>query len=264
MPLEIDPIVARYADQIPDDRTKPWINSHSAKGFHLIEWSDRNPWYWFDRKTRGYPQINYVGKLVLRGGNWTKLDDKTPRDVYNREVGREETAQTPAGNVVRHAVLNSSKAFADYLEISAREVHGNPRKGTIYGITSVFATTINGGNLAAAIKETNPSFELTQEALLAELQKISKESDVAVVTTEQCKTGEGMPGFAWGDDQKFIDFLKERGYVSDPKVPILPGPENHRFSTNPETPFSKRGEAELYVINPLRDHRNVKEREIFG
>src|SRR3989344_6291258 len=101
MPVQIDPIVARYADNIPEGRVEPWINSHSAKGFHLIEWKDKEPWYWFDRKTAGYPQVNYVGKLVLRGGNWTKIDDKTPRDVYNREVGREETAQTPAGNLVR-------------------------------------------------------------------------------------------------------------------------------------------------------------------
>ena len=264
MPIQIDPIVARYADEIPEGRAKPWINSHSAKGFHLIEWKDRNPWYWFDRKTTGYLQVNYVGKLVLRGGNWTKIDDKTPRDVYNREVGREETAQTPAGNVVRSAVLEHSEPFADYLEISAQQIHGNPNKGTIYGITSVFATTIDGGELVGAVKEANPSFELTQANLLAELGKISKESGVAIVSTEQCKIGERMPGFAWGEDQKLVDFLKERGYVSEPKVPILPGPENYRLSTNPETPFSERAEAEFYIVNPLREQGNVKEREIFG
>lgn len=264
MPAQIDPIVARYADQIPDGRAKPWINSHSAKGFHLIEWQDKNPWYWFDRKTAGYPQVNYVDKLVLRGGNWTKVDDKSPRDVYKREVGREETAQTPAGNLVRRAVLERSEPFADYLEISAQQVHGNPKKGTIHGITSVFATAIDGGELVRAVKETNPSFELMQANLLIELEKISKESGVAIVTTEQCETGEGVPGFAWGEDQKLVDFLKERGYVSEPKVPILQGPENHRLSTSLETPFSERAEAEFYIINPLREQGNAEEKRIYG
>ncbi len=271
MPLEIDPIVAREVVEKYGERAqgKSLINSHSAKGFHVIRLDDGDRWYWFDVKTAGYKQANYVGKHVLRGGNWVNPEDKNPLDVYLREVGKEETAQTPVGRVVRNSVRGSTAPYADFLEISPIEAHGNPAMreifpyadGTIFGMTSVFETEIDGEELVLEIRKQNPDFVLNPENLRQELKRISKESDVSIVTTEQCETGE-MPQGAWGDDQKFEQFLLERGYLlEEPNIPKLPGVECFKLSSNPLTPFKERREVPLYRTNPFREA--AKDKELF-
>lgn len=261
MSPQIDPIVARYADEFERAAPgRPWINSHAAKGFHVINWKREEPWYWFDKKSPGYPQSGFVGKYTLRGGNWTNVNDTTPLDVYIREIV-EETAETELGWFVRKAACSKlhTAPFHDYLEIFPLSVHKNKNmlerfpqtKGTIYATASTFETTLDGDEVVALLKRKNPSFKLTQKNFTSEVKAISTESDVAIITSEQIRKG-NMPRGAAGDDQKFIELLSERGYIKNPQIPLLPKVECHRMKTSPTLPFADRPERKFYYRDPMR------------
>ena len=128
---------------------KPFINAHSAKA--VIEIRNKNePWFWFDLKTPGYFFANFVGKRILKGGNWNTPIWKAPMDTYIAELFTE----VPQMELVK-TISDNTHPFADYLEIVSQKCHGNNKKDTIITLSSVFYSIVDSEYLFDMIEIPN-------------------------------------------------------------------------------------------------------------
>jgi len=223
------------------------INSFASKGPIVVAWRNGPPWIVVDLKTEGYPSRRFVGKYLLTGGNWRHPEDKTPLDLYRRELGDELGALVSGLSPV-------IEPFADYLEVHSVEQHGNPNmrkvlpetRGTIYCIASVFSSTLEGEELQEVFGI--PTTELNPESLRGRIK--STESGVAVLTVEGLLSGD-INNFAAGDGIRLKDYLRER-YGIKISVRTPHGKSIRLTQTTPLTPYAERDSLPYLRLNPLR------------
>jgi hypothetical protein len=224
-----------------------WINSFASKGPIVVTWRNGPPWIVTDLKTEGYPSRRFVGKYLLTGGNWRDPEDKTPLDLYRRELGCELGALVSVLSPV-------IEPFADYFDVCSVEQHGNPNmrkvlpetKGTMYCIASVFSSTLEGEELQEILRI--PTAELNRESLRGRIK--STERGVAVLTVEDLSSGH-INNFAAGDGIKLRDYLRER-YGIKIAVRTPHGKSIRLTQTTPLTPYAERDILPYLRLNPLK------------
>lgn len=191
----------------------------------------------------------FVGKHILTGGNWRNAEDKTPLDVYQRQVTEE------LGRRWVTRLLRSVTPFADYLEIILPEEHGyegmkeivSVTNGTVYAIVSVFASTLEGEELQEELKV--PSRELNPDYLKRRIR--SRESYVSVFTIDDLDIGGDINNFGAGAGKKLRDYLDEV-YGIKLSVETPNGSSERLVQTIPLTPYADRDMLPYLRVNPLR------------
>src|SRR3990172_1209107 len=76
---------------------KHGVSSHAAKGPLFLEFKD-DVILATDFKADSYPPVNFRNKAGFFGGNWNKVSQVTPQDVYLTEVVKEEVK--PLGKLI--------------------------------------------------------------------------------------------------------------------------------------------------------------------
>lgn len=222
-----------------------FINSHSAKGIVAADYGDDNPVFIFDEKTQGYPQVNFVGTLMISGGNWNNRKDGNPLALYKRELSEELKHE----ELVRR-IDSGLYGVGDYMFHVPAAVHGNMKKGDICGHASIFASDVSGSDFDNALGISHDVGETKKEKMLAELRKAFKESNVGVVSLEELST-KSSKRFGFADDRIITDFLLQR-YGVFPVLDFFNPIYIERMPTDPLLDFKDRQTIAYDMLNPLR------------
>ncbi len=223
-----------------------FVNTYACKGPIIIL---GNPRYgemhvWLDRKTAGYPNNGIVGKVIFRGGNWRLKEDKTPLDVYVRQLDEETRRLTDAAvpldadRRIREEVLRKVQPFADYFTAVPTHLLQNPNldKHRWYcDITSIFVSEIELEFLHQALDV--PASEGIG-GVNRVLNLISPEAGQEIVSVNDLVTG-SHPLFGFGDDYKMKDVLQHL-YGVDTAMSFVKGIEVIQLKTLPGCSFAER------------------------
>lgn len=184
------------------------ISSHTAKGPIFIRFPDGVTYISFDKKSSQYPNKNFVDKMGFWGGNWNKVDQHTPEDLFRTEVSEEISSLSNLVNQNYHL-------FREYFTQIPQVAHGNPKRGIFLNPVTLFVVTLDGIETLDALKlPKNFSREMLHQA-------ISDSSDFkysGLISLDEITKGKysNSPEFAWGDEVMLMDVLRaEYGIKAD-------------------------------------------------
>jgi len=228
------------------------LNNHAS--VLRIEITGKEPWYWFELKTRGYAAEKFVGTLCNLGGNWRKSEEKTPLDTLKGEV----RGEIKDDRILRE-LFGNVKQVGDYFSHVPREVHGNPKQDYPYNfIFSFFEAKIHRSYFSERFDLDEESFSAEDlERALTQVQQYPP----AVIRLQQFKEGLEKQ-ICWGYDQVMFSYLKENYKEFDPKIKIIEGIEVKKLESSPETPYKDREMLKYYRSKPAIE--DVSDVHTFG
>lgn len=225
------------------------VSSHAAKGPLFLKFKD-DVILATDFKAESYAPVNFRNKAGFFGGNWNKVAQVTPKDVYLTEVVKEEVK--PLGKLI----AKSYSWVGEYFAVIPPAAHGNPaqQERVFLNPVTLYNAIIDGNDALDALK-------CTRENLHAALSASTdfKMSAVFSLLGEVRKGAlAGTPKFIWGDDRLLAEALEAafdwrcgRHY----EITTLPGIDVYRMNNShsiaPNMPFKDRWTVPYQLKNPL-------------
>lgn len=271
MPATIDPSKLdekiRERWEVDGSQDQNYIVCAVAKGPWIIRGGPEGLYVVTDLKTAGYPYENCVGKLILKGGNWTK-DRKgrvaaTSEELYITETAEElddeklSAELREIGGSISRLLAKNSSPFANYFTVTPRSSHGHPKKGygpegVVRHYNSIFVSEIEYEALRHELKLARK----TGAGMLAgHLTKLSPESAVAVLGWKELRemaSAERGEFFPFGEGVILADVLDKR-YDWNGKIQPDAGVVALKLDSDPIVVYQDLEERRLFEIDPLKE-----------
>jgi hypothetical protein len=243
----IDPSMASRED-LEALCKKHGVSSHAAKGPLFLEFKD-DVILATDFKADSYPPVNFRNKAGFFGGNWNKVAQVTPQDVYLTEVVKEEVKS------LGKLIAKSYSWVGEYFTVIPPVAHGNPaqQERVFLNPVTLYTAIIDGNDALDALK-------CTRENLRAALSASTDFKMSAIFPLSEVRKGAlaGTPKMIWGDDRLLADALEAafdwkcgRNY----ELSILPGIDVYRMKgmhgITANMPFKDRWTVPYQLKNPL-------------
>ncbi len=233
----------------------PWIVRGGPEGLYVVT----------DLKTAGYPYRNAIGKLILKGGNWTK-DRKgwvasTSKELYLTETSEELDHQDPvlqsAARAISGSLAKNTRPFGNYFTETPRSSHGHPKKGygskgVVRHFNSIFVSEISWDELCDRLQVPRQG---RHGMLAGYLSKISPESAVSVIGYGELndmapeKIGGLLP---FGEGVILADVLRGE-YGWDGEIKPDESVVALRLNSDPVVVYRDLEERKLFETDPLKE-----------
>jgi hypothetical protein len=239
------------------------VSSHAAKGPLFMRFKD-DIILATDYKAPTYPPVNFRDKPGFFGGNWNKVAQETPEQVYLTEVVKEEVK--PLGKLITSGYF----CFGEYFAVIPPQAHGNPaqQERVFLNPVTLFVSIIDGNDALDALK-------CTRENLHPALSASTDYKASAVIPFSDIKNGrlayDTKSQLIWGDDQMLADVL---GAVfglcigRDYQIVFMPDTKVYRLNQKEHDitlnmPFKDRWTVPYQMKNPLAAGKDFSDKSVF-